>query len=110
MVVEPYSCRPVQHSTTCLQEPRKEYPPTRGLGSGLVSLVPYLGDALSVVGNYKKYIDLSPAVYQGYNKSLLAVVREWALDKLFLKGLLAQVDRIVQHILVKNIILRKAFR
>ena len=40
----------VQHSSTCLQEPRKEDPPTRGLGSGLVSLVPYLGDALGVVG------------------------------------------------------------
>ena len=38
------------NSSTCLQEPRKEYSPTRGLGSGLVSLVPYLGDALGVVG------------------------------------------------------------
>ena len=49
-VVEPNGSRPVQHSSTCLQEPRKEYPPTRGLGSGLVSLIPYLGDALGVAG------------------------------------------------------------
>ena len=35
------------------QEPRKEYSPTRGLGSGLVSLVPYLGDAPGVVGTWK---------------------------------------------------------
>ena len=39
----------MQHGSTCLQEPRKEFPPTRGLGPGLVSLVPYLGDALGKV-------------------------------------------------------------
>ena len=39
---------------TCLQEPRKEYPPTRGFGSGLVSLIPYLGDALGVVGKKRR--------------------------------------------------------
>ena len=56
-VVEPNGCRPVQHSYTCLQEPRKESPLNRGLGSGLVSLVPYLGDALGVVGTIKNISD-----------------------------------------------------
>ena len=54
MVVEPNGCRPVQYSSICLQGPWKEYSPTRGLGSGLVSLVPYLGDALGMVGIIKK--------------------------------------------------------
>ena len=49
-VVEPYGCRPVQYSSACLQVTRMEYPPTRVLGSGPVSLVPYLGGALGVVG------------------------------------------------------------
>ena len=46
----------MQHCSTCVWEPRKEYPPTRGLGSDLVNLVPYLGDELGVVGIIKKLL------------------------------------------------------
>ena len=41
------------NSSICLQEPRKECSPTRGLGSSHVSLVLYLGDAPGVVGTWK---------------------------------------------------------
>ena len=44
----------LESSQTILQEPRKEYSPTRGLGSDLISLVAFLGDALGVVGIKKK--------------------------------------------------------
>ena len=44
----------LESSQTILQEPRKEYSPTRGLGSDLINLVAFLGDALGVVGIKKK--------------------------------------------------------
>ena len=54
MVVELDGNRPVQYSSTCSTGTQGRVLSSWGLKSGLVSLVPGLGDALGVVGINKK--------------------------------------------------------
>ena len=54
-VVELTGNRPVQGGSTCFTGTQCRVPTIWGLGSGLVSIVPCLGDALGVEGEKMKY-------------------------------------------------------
>ena len=71
-MAEPTAIGQCKSSSTCIQEPRQEYSPTRGLRSGLVSLVPHLCDTLGVVGEKRQCLVL-------LNNNVIAGLRCFAL-------------------------------